>query len=234
MSRGSPRDWVAYLLRTICIVAAVLLGAGLGTFRAFGDTNPIFVRFSYGLDPGGGGSVDSSNPLAKGITFSGLSLHNVGYGGFLPGLGHLYGPWPKELAPGWPNNPSDPWMSFTISAPPGYQVQVDYGSTYAPTTPTSEGSDRFEESAPGSSVQIKFGFVYNRSSPSLPLSSVYGTLTLRQIVPGTDTIRFYPRLFHTDRMIGGVFEGTNGDPVAGTRKASGENRFLDDPALRHL
>ena len=30
-----------------------------------------------------------------------------------------------------------------------------------------------------------------------------------------DTIRFYPRLFHTARMIGGVFEGTNADPVAG-------------------
>ena len=28
-------------------------------------------------------------------------------------------------------------------------------------------------------------------------------------------IRFYPRRDHTDRMIGGVFEGTNGDPVNG-------------------
>src|SRR4029077_7518575 len=30
-----------------------------------------------------------------------------------------------------------------------------------------------------------------------------------------DQIRFYPRLFHTVRMVGGVFEGTNGDPVNG-------------------
>ena len=30
-----------------------------------------------------------------------------------------------------------------------------------------------------------------------------------------DQIRFYPRLFHTARMVGGVFEGTNGDPVNG-------------------
>ena len=31
----------------------------------------------------------------------------------------------------------------------------------------------------------------------------------------TDKIRFYPRLYHTARMVGGVFEGTNGDPVNG-------------------
>jgi List-Bact-rpt repeat protein len=31
----------------------------------------------------------------------------------------------------------------------------------------------------------------------------------------SDTIRFYPRLFHTARMVGGVFEGTNGDPING-------------------
>ena len=30
-----------------------------------------------------------------------------------------------------------------------------------------------------------------------------------------DTIRFYPRLYHTARMVGGVFEGTNGDPFDG-------------------
>jgi hypothetical protein len=30
-----------------------------------------------------------------------------------------------------------------------------------------------------------------------------------------DTIRFYPRLFHTARMVGGVFEGTNGDAITG-------------------
>jgi hypothetical protein len=31
----------------------------------------------------------------------------------------------------------------------------------------------------------------------------------------TDKIRFYPRLYHTARMVGGVFEGTNGDPISG-------------------
>ena len=30
-----------------------------------------------------------------------------------------------------------------------------------------------------------------------------------------DKIRFYPRSGYTDRMVGGVFEGTNGDPVTG-------------------
>jgi hypothetical protein len=33
---------------------------------------------------------------------------------------------------------------------------------------------------------------------------------------GVDKIRFYPRQYHGDRMVGGVFEGTNGDPVTGT------------------
>jgi Divergent InlB B-repeat domain len=33
---------------------------------------------------------------------------------------------------------------------------------------------------------------------------------------GPDTIRYYPRYGFSDRMVGGVFEGTNGDPVTGT------------------
>ena len=34
--------------------------------------------------------------------------------------------------------------------------------------------------------------------------------------PSGDKIRYYPRTDHSDRMVGGVFEGTNGDPVTGT------------------
>jgi len=34
-------------------------------------------------------------------------------------------------------------------------------------------------------------------------------------VTATDVVRYYPREGATTKMIGGVFEGTNGDPVAG-------------------
>jgi formylglycine-generating enzyme required for sulfatase activity len=35
----------------------------------------------------------------------------------------------------------------------------------------------------------------------------------------SDTIRFHPRLYHAARMVGGVFEGTNGDPINGPYEA---------------
>jgi len=34
-------------------------------------------------------------------------------------------------------------------------------------------------------------------------------------VSTTDVVRYYPRAGATTKMIGGIFEGTNGDPVAG-------------------
>src|SRR4029077_4415070 len=33
---------------------------------------------------------------------------------------------------------------------------------------------------------------------------------------GNDEIRYYPREGYAQRMVGGVFEGTNGDPIRGT------------------
>jgi formylglycine-generating enzyme required for sulfatase activity len=68
----------------------------------------------------------------------------------------------------------------------------------------------------------------------------------------TDKIRFYPRRDHTDRMIGGVFEGTNGDPVTGPYRpiytvtsnpplgwsevsvSLGDERLSDAPQYRYL
>lgn len=32
------------------------------------------------------------------------------------------------------------------------------------------------------------------------------------ITPSSDSLRFYPRQYHEGRMVGGIFEGTNGDP----------------------
>jgi hypothetical protein len=37
--------------------------------------------------------------------------------------------------------------------------------------------------------------------------------------PSTDKIRYYPRSGFTERMVGGVFEGTNGDPANGPYEA---------------
>ena len=58
----------------------------------------------------------------------------------------------------------------------------------------------------------------NASSPSttfaMPASAVAITANYNA-VSATDEIRYYPRAGATAKMIGGVFEGTNGDPVTG-------------------
>jgi hypothetical protein len=58
----------------------------------------------------------------------------------------------------------------------------------------------------------------NASSPSttfaMPASAVAITANY-SAVSATDEIRYYPRAGATAKMIGGVFEGTNGDPVTG-------------------
>ncbi|HEU4678100.1 MAG TPA: hypothetical protein VFS35_01180, partial [Terrimicrobiaceae bacterium] len=44
----------------------------------------------------------------------------------------------------------------------------------------------------------------------------YVGIRTREIAPNPpDKIRFYPRSHHTARMVGGIFEGTNGDPLNG-------------------
>jgi hypothetical protein len=183
MERGSLRSRGTSLGKAICVAAAVFLAAGLGTFPAFGDTNPSFVRFAYGFPGGGSGRVVSGPPVAEGITFSGLSLHNVSEGGFIPGVGTPFGPWPTALAAGWPNNPSDPYMSFTIFAPSGYTVDVDRGSLSAPTI---QGFPSFNVSGPGASEEIKVGFVHSPAvGGQLPLSGMSGQLT---VVPEPSTV----------------------------------------------
>ena len=56
------------------------------------------------------------------------------------------------------------------------------------------------------------------AGPDAGDNGCFDNVTLGIDTSGTissDKIRFYPRRDHTDRMIGGVFEGTNGDPVNG-------------------
>jgi hypothetical protein len=76
--RGSLRDRVIYLLRAICIAAVGFLGAGVGTFPAFGD------GFEYRFPSPGTGTVTSGS---GGVSFSGVSLHNVTQGPAIPGTG---------------------------------------------------------------------------------------------------------------------------------------------------
>jgi Fibronectin type III domain len=45
---------------------------------------------------------------------------------------------------------------------------------------------------------------------------LFRDLTIEATYRVVDKIRFYPRLNWTARMVGGVFEGTNGNPVTGT------------------
>jgi hypothetical protein len=58
----------------------------------------------------------------------------------------------------------------------------------------------------------------NASSPTttftMPASSVIVTATY-SVISASDVIQYYPREEYTWRMVGGVFEGTNGDPVSG-------------------
>jgi hypothetical protein len=56
----------------------------------------------------------------------------------------------------------------------------------------------------------------NRTSTKALMPSMDVTITATYTgVTSADKIRYYPRAVYTDRMIGGVFEGTNGNPVTG-------------------
>jgi hypothetical protein len=177
--RGLLGDRRTSLVRAICAAAALFLGAGLSTLSAFADT-PLSFRYGFAS---GTGSVNGPPP-ADGITFSGLSFHNVGGGSFIPGVGTVFGPWPTDLAPGWPNNPADPYMSFTIFAPSGYEVNVNRGLSAS----TIQGSPAFALSAPGASQEIKVGFIHSPPVGNLlPLSEMRGSAQLT-VVPEPSTV----------------------------------------------
>jgi hypothetical protein len=204
--RGSLRDRVIYLLRAICIAAVGFLGAGVGTFPAFGD------GFEYRFPSPGTGTVTSGS---GGVSFSGVSLHNVTQGPAIPGTGWtLFGP--------FPNNAPDHFISFSVFAPGGFHVDVNRSTL---SVSVAQAVAIFSVSAPGTSQEIQVRFGHNPNiGDTLPLPHLTGSFTLRPI-----TIRYYPREGFTKRMVGGVFEGTNGDPVTGPYEHI--HQINDEPPL---
>ena len=114
----------------------------------------------------------------------------------------------------------DVTITATYSALPTFDVVVTNG--------TGDGSyyagaqvNIYADPAPagqqfaGWSGNVTFA---NASSPTtsftMPSSPVVVTATYSTIAAG-DVIRYFPREGYNSRMIGGVFEGTNGDPVSG-------------------
>jgi hypothetical protein len=61
-------------------------------------------------------------------------------------------------------------------------------------------------------VEILASSTSATTTATIPSSAVAITATFKAV----DKIRFYPRASFTARMVGGVFEGTNGDPVTGS------------------
>ena len=162
--RGSLRARSILLGRSIFAAAAVFVATGLSTFRAFGDI-PVSFQYNFGAETGTARSVQDP-VVAAGITFSGLTLHNVFKSG------SLIGPWPVSppgLAPGWPNNPSDPYVSFTIFAPSGYRVDVTGVTDFTPHQTQATVS----LSGPGTSEEIRIGAV----DPILSRDRVFGELS---------------------------------------------------------
>ena len=111
-------------------------------------------------------------------------------------------------------------ITATYSALPTFEVMVTNGSGdgnyYA-------GAQVNITAAPAPAGQQFAGWTgnvtfTNASSPTtsftMPSSPVMVTATYSTIATG-DMIRFFPREGYNSRMIGGVFEGTNDDPVNG-------------------
>jgi hypothetical protein len=56
----------------------------------------------------------------------------------------------------------------------------------------------------------------NKASTTALMPSMDVTITATYTgVTSADKIRYFPRAGHGDRMVGGIFEGTNGNPVTG-------------------
>lgn len=61
---------------------------------------------------------------------------------------------------------------------------------------------------------LAVGWAKPGQSTSAPSEVIPGSV-LTRFIDGVDKIRFYPREFNGGRMVGGIFEGSNGDPSTG-------------------
>jgi Divergent InlB B-repeat domain/FlgD Ig-like domain len=126
------------------------------------------------------------------------------------------------------------WLSATTTAiMPSTDVEVlatySAATTYALTVNSGTGSGNY---APGARVPVSAypapagmefaGWTGDKvilasSSSSTTMATVpYSAATITAIYrAGGDKIRYYPRSGFTERMVGGVFEGTDGNPVGG-------------------
>jgi hypothetical protein len=150
--------------KTICVAVAVLLVGGLANFAAFGS----IIRFEYDFTSETG-SVSSQDPFPEGTSFSGLTLNNVVKGGPSPVGGTFFGPWDPLL---------DHYISFTIFAPSGYQLDVTSLGAFVSTGAIGV----FELSGPGTSEEIKMRLSKSAGiRDPRPLFSLTGELTFSQI-----------------------------------------------------
>jgi formylglycine-generating enzyme required for sulfatase activity len=114
-------------------------------------------------------------------------------------------------------------VNFTLNAtfkpqPPGtHRLDVEGGSgdgTYPAGTVVTVSADPPQEFARWTGdIAILSNPFLATTTALIPSMNVRITATYRAF--DSDTIRFYPRSGFAQRMVGGVFEGTNGDPVTG-------------------
>ena len=114
-------------------------------------------------------------------------------------------------------------ISYTTpsASPETYSLTVNNGTGDGPYPPGREVTVTADPAQPGEEFRVWEGdiailddFTSETTQALIPFQDVTITATYSTISTG-DVIRYFPREGYNGRMIGGVFEGTNGDPVSG-------------------
>ena len=140
---------------------------------------------------------------------------------------YSYGPMPATFSTS-PESEVVHWSLFATLGTPGVQLPTHAltvingsgGGNYptgtqvpvsAETPPAGQEFARWTDD-----YVILANFLNSTTTATMPSVDATITATYRAVTTTSgDKIRYYPRAGYTHRMIGGVFEGTNGDPVIG-------------------
>ena len=209
-------------------------------------TPGVYYDWNYDQVPAGGGQfiiTDSNDSLFPNTTGNGL-LPGPADGQQFAILGTARGGQSTSITNISPLATLQSGRTYTLSVAAGNEITSQFSlhtgslkiAVLASDTVVAENSISYATIPLGSFKLVLTSFSAGESSAGRPLNiritytagpdagdnGCFDNVTLGIETSATissDKIRFYPRRDHTDRMIGGVFEGTNGDPVNGPYEA---------------